>query len=302
MMARLEIRLLGGFELARDGRVLEQLPLRAARSLFAFLVLNRDRPHTRDLLAGTFWPDFDESRARRRLSQALWQIQSTIGGDDEHRYLIGTADTVRFNAEAGVWLDVEEFERLLEGDDPASIQRAVELYRGDLLAGFYDDWLFADQDRLRSRFLAALERVIEAEMGRGDHETALVHARRLAQEDEFDEEAHRRVMRIAVLLGRHNEAIRQFEECRRILAEELGSRPSAETIELHEATTAAGDWCWSRASPAWARRDCWPRWRPTPDGAGWTCSGGVLHRAAGVHSPRSPKHWPVFPAFVPANW
>lgn len=241
MMARLEIRLLGGFELARDGRVLEQLPLRAARSLFAFLVLNRDRPHTRDLLAGTFWPDFDESRARRRLSQALWQIQSTIGGDDEHRYLIGTADTVRFNAEAGVWLDVEEFERLLEGDDPASIQRAVELYRGDLLAGFYDDWLFADQDRLRSRFLAALERVIEAEMGRGDHETALVHARRLAQEDEFDEEAHRRVMRIAVLLGRHNEAIRQFEECRRILAEELGSRPSAETIELHEATIADRD-------------------------------------------------------------
>ena len=82
-MERLEIRLLGGFQLGRDGRILEQLPLRAARSLFAFLVLNRERPHTRDLLAGTFWPEFDESRARRRLSQALWQTQATLGEEDE---------------------------------------------------------------------------------------------------------------------------------------------------------------------------------------------------------------------------
>ena len=48
-------------------------------------------------------------------------------------------------------------------------------------------------------------------------------------------------MRIAVLLGRHNEALRQFEECRRILSEELGSQPSPETIALYEATLADRD-------------------------------------------------------------
>ena len=84
-MEKLEVRLLGGFELARGGAVLDQLPLRAARSLFAYLVLNRDRAHTRDLLAGTFWPDFDEARARKRLSQALWQVQTTLGEDEGQR-------------------------------------------------------------------------------------------------------------------------------------------------------------------------------------------------------------------------
>lgn len=243
-MGSLEIRLLGGLELSREGRLLEQLPLRAARSLFAYLVLNRERAHTRDLLAGTFWPDFDEARARRRLSQALWQVQASIGETDGHRYLIGTPDTVRFNADADFWLDVDEFEALLsvEGDDRAeeseALGAAVDLYRGDLLAGFYDDWLLPAQDRLRSRFLGALQRLSDLAMARGDYETALIHARRLVQEDEFDEEAHRRVMRIAVLLGRHNEALRQFEECRRILEEELGSAPSAETVELYEATLA----------------------------------------------------------------
>ena len=245
-MATLRIRLLGGFQLERDGQVLEQLPLRAARSLFAYLVLNRERPHTRDLLAGTFWSDFDETRARRRLSQALWQIQTTIGEEGGERYLIGAPDTVRFNADADFDLDVDRFEALLRASEEAedragettALTTAVDLYRGDLLAGFYDDWLFPDQDRLRTAFVGALERLTDLARSRGDYETALVHARRLAQEDEFDEEAHRRVMRIAVLLGRHNEAIRQFEECRRILADELGTQPSAETVELYERTLA----------------------------------------------------------------
>jgi DNA-binding SARP family transcriptional activator len=247
-MDKLEVRLLGGFELARGGQVLDQLPLRAARSLLAFLVLNRERAHTRDLLAGTFWPDFDEARARKRLSQALWQVQTTLGENDGQRYLIGTPDTIRFNPEADFWLDVDAFEGTVakaEGadraDETGALGRAVDLYRGDLLAGFYDDWLFPDQDRLRTLFLGALERLADLSQARGDYETALGHARRLAQEDEFDEGAHRRVMRLAVLLGRHNEALKQFEECRRILAEELGTEPSSETIELHEATLADRD-------------------------------------------------------------
>jgi len=255
-MEQLEIRLLGGFQLGRDGRVLEQLPLRAARSLFAFLVLNRERAHTRDLLAGTFWPDFDEGRARRRLSQALWQTQRSLGEDDGQRYLIGTPDTIRFNPDADFWLDIDEFlaalDEAAEADrsgETEALTRAVELYRGDLLAGFYDDWLFPDQSQLRTKFLVALERLADLAMARGDYETALTLARRLAQENEFDEEAHRRVMRIAVLLGRHNEALRQFEECRRILAEELGTEPSAETVDLYEATLADRD-AGGRASPS----------------------------------------------------
>jgi DNA-binding SARP family transcriptional activator/biotin operon repressor len=245
-MGRLEVRLLGGFSLSRDGRPLEQLPLRAARSLVAFLVLNRDRAHTRDLLAGMFWPDFDEPRARRRLSQALWQAQGVLGEDDGAQYLVGTADTIRFDPEREVWLDVADFEERLAAlveappheRDLASIRELVTLYTGDLLAGFYDDWLLPHQDRVRHGFLSALRMGVELAMAKGDHDAALALARRLVQEDPLDEEAHRNVMRAAVLIGRHNEAVRQFEECRRLLDEELNSAPSAETIALYEAIQA----------------------------------------------------------------
>jgi DNA-binding SARP family transcriptional activator/tetratricopeptide (TPR) repeat protein len=258
-MEPLEVRLLGGFSLARGGRPLEQLPLRAARSLFAFLVLNRDRAHTRDLLAGTFWPDFDEPRARRRLSQALWQVQTLLGDDDGAQYLIGTANAIRFNAAADFWLDVDEFEAALaavvdtdpQHRDLAAVQHVITLYSGDLLAGFYDDWLYPHQDRLRNGFLGALRLAVDLAMAKGDHEVALAHARRLTQEDEFDEEAHRQVMRTAVLLGRHHEAIRQFEECQRVFEEELGTSPSPETIALYEATLAD--------------REAGPRARPGPN-------------------------------------
>ena len=107
----LQIRLLGGLLIESDGRNLPRSPSRPGRSLFAFLVLNRDRQLSRDLLAGMFWPDMADNQARRRLSQALWQIQTLlteagVGGS----YIVATPNTVRFNPAADYWLDVEVFE------------------------------------------------------------------------------------------------------------------------------------------------------------------------------------------------
>jgi DNA-binding SARP family transcriptional activator len=249
-MGTLEMSLLGGFQLRRDGVPLGPIALRAGRSLLAYLVVNRERAHTRDRLAGIFWPDLPDARARRRLSQALWQVQARIGpGEDPARPLLAVAGgTVGVGPAADFWLDVDEFEWTLEQASPAAVASraqeadllaaAVRLYRGDLLEGLYDDWSEPDRERLRERFLQALERLTDLTMSRGDYETALIYARRLALHDPMREEAHQKVMRLAVLLGRHNEAIRQFETCRRILAEELGAEPSPATRQIYEATVA----------------------------------------------------------------
>jgi DNA-binding SARP family transcriptional activator/predicted ATPase len=243
-MDTLEICLLGGFLLRRGGAPLEQMPSRLARSLFAYLVTNRERAHTRDLLAGTFWPDMPDSTARRRLSQALWHIRRSTGHSRETPILLSTTDTVRFHPNADFWLDVDEFEWTLEQATPAAVasrseeadllEAAVTLYRGDFLAGYFEDWLMPDQDRLRQRMLGALERLTELTMSRGQYEEALIHARRLVQHDPLREEAHQKVMRLAVLLGRHIGAIRQYEELVRILDEELGTEPSQASKDLFE--------------------------------------------------------------------
>ncbi|MCP5110833.1 MAG: hypothetical protein GY953_08370, partial [bacterium] len=107
----LQIRLLGGLLIESDGRILPRIPSRPGRSLFAFLVLNRDRQLSRDLLAGMFWPDMPDTQARRRLSQALWQIQTLFAEVGiPGSYLLATPNTVRFNPNADYWLDVEVFE------------------------------------------------------------------------------------------------------------------------------------------------------------------------------------------------
>ncbi len=78
-MAKLRISMFGGLALESDAGNLPQIPSRAGRSLFAYLVTHRDTAPTRDLLAGLFWPEMAETQARRRLSHALWQIQTQYG-------------------------------------------------------------------------------------------------------------------------------------------------------------------------------------------------------------------------------
>lgn len=240
-MVPLRIHLFGGFLLERGHTAMAPIASRSGRSLFAHLVMNRDRPQQRDLLSGMFWPDLPEGRARRRLSHTLWQIQDVVN-TPETSHLDVTTDTLAFATTTPYWLDVEEFDRIFD-TDPAThpeasevtlLREAVELYRGDFLAGYFDDWVIEVQDHYRQRYLKALRRLVNATKGTGAYEEALDFARRLTHHDSLDEEAHREVMRLNFLLGRTTEAIEQFERCRSVLEEELGTEPSAPTVELYE--------------------------------------------------------------------
>ncbi|RZV46884.1 MAG: HTH domain-containing protein [Acidimicrobiia bacterium] len=247
----LQIRLLGGLLIESNGRILPRIPSRPGRSLFAFLVLNRDRQLSRDLLAGMFWPDMADNQARRRLSQALWQIQTLFSGVGvSESFLLATPNAVRFNPGADYWLDVEAFQAAVEplkeapgGDSlsdsvAAALADAVELYRGDLLAGMYDEWVRVDQERLRLLFYRALSHLAMVHKSRGEFEEALGYARRLALLEPLREDAHRDVMRLCLLAGRPNEALLQYEVCYSALADELGAEPEDATTALFESIAA----------------------------------------------------------------
>jgi DNA-binding SARP family transcriptional activator len=102
-MVMLRVHLFGGLALAWDGEPLPAIPSSAARSLLAYLITYRDRAHTRDLLAGTFWPDLPDAFARRRLRQALWQIRRAL---NPHLALVTEGDSVQFSPDLPLWLDV----------------------------------------------------------------------------------------------------------------------------------------------------------------------------------------------------
>ena len=231
-MEPVNVQLLGGLSLKYQGRTLPPLPTRTARSLLGFLLVNRELPHPREWLAGTFWPDLPETRARRRLSHALWQIQQTLA-ELPAPLIVLTADTVRIGDQVNLVIDVEEFERLGSGTVEET-EEAIDLYRGDLLAGTYDDWLVVEQQRVRSHYSSILRRSIDQQKARGAVDVALSHARRLVTHNPLDEEAQREVMRLCYLLGQFNDAIRQYEFCKSIIEEELNSAPEPETTALFE--------------------------------------------------------------------
>lgn len=246
-MTVLQVYLFGGLMVGWDGTPMPPISGAAARSLFAYLLTFRDRPHTRDLLAGTFWPDLPDDVARRRLSQALWRIRKAL---DPHPVLLTEGDTVQSNPGLPLWLDVEQFTRYQaqcidegsrnESEALAHCESCLEQYRGEFLAGYYDDWLFPERERLRELYLDVLERLVGGYKRQGDYAAALAHARRLAAEDLLREEAHAEVMRLCHLLGRDAEALQQYETCRRVLMEELGVEPSPAIRALAREITERG--------------------------------------------------------------
>lgn len=234
-MTQLRIHLLGGFHLERHEHPLPAIPSLAARSLLAYLIIHQQRAHTRTLLIGLFWPELPEDKARRRLSQALWQIRRALHNEETPNLLLTQQESVQFNSTTAHWLDVAEFEQNLATPQAniAQLRQVAELYQGDFLAGFYDDWVLIERERLRDRYLESLNQLIRACKGQGLHQEALNYAGQLARYNPLREEAHREVMRLCFLLDRPHEALQQFEQYRAILAEELGDEPSAQTTRLY---------------------------------------------------------------------
>jgi len=252
----LEVRLLGGMELRWNET---ELPLPAtlcSRSLLAYLIVHRQQSHPRERLADLLWPDRARAKALRSLSTALWHIRRVLPPGD---YILADAHTVQFNPQSDCWFDVEEFlvsgsrvpgppgptpetlEPEVLAEECERLWRAVALYRGDFLEGFYDDWCLEERYRLESIYLGTLERLVAVCEALDLPEEALRCARLLLVRDPLREDMHRAVIRLHVRLGNRAEALHQARRCRAVLQSELSVEPALETVAL----------CDELLGPAW---------------------------------------------------
>lgn len=267
----LSVRLFGGLALYWQDHPLPVIPGKAARSLLAYLLVHRQHAHTRDLLAGTFWPNLPEDVARRRLSQALWQIRNSLqailapqqsASPTLPPLILAESDTLQIHPRFPVWLDVDDFNRALElamkvGEAAiAQTEAALALYTGEFLEGYYEDWAVAMREQLRLKLLEALAHLVKNYKHLGDYERALACALRLVAEEPWHEAGQREVMRLCHLLGRDAEALKHFEDCRKLLASEMGVEPAPETLALaqeiarHNGDAVVTDLPETPASPA----------------------------------------------------
>jgi len=137
----LKAKLLGQFDIQLNDAPIE-VPTRQAQSLLAYLFLNAGTAHRRVKLAGLFWPDTSESNARNNLRHALWRIRKAIG----HDHLLTDNVSVMLDTDSDYWLDAAVLEIAVDEDGSADeLIDIVAVYTGELLPGFYDDWMVLER-------------------------------------------------------------------------------------------------------------------------------------------------------------
>jgi DNA-binding SARP family transcriptional activator len=113
-----------------------------------------------------------------------------------------------------------------------SLIEAVELYRGELLLGYYEDWMIPEQRRLEELFFQAVRELIDCLKAAGDITCAINYAHRAVSLDPLREELHCELMQLYVTAGQPSAALRQYHDLERILREKLNLLPSAATRQL----------------------------------------------------------------------
>lgn len=243
----LSIRLLGQISIERQGRPLS-IPPTKSLELLCYVLLSDRKVHTREALSNVLWPDATPVSSKRYLRQALWRLNTTLrrpDAKDRPALLDLDAGLVRLKTGAPIWLDVSAFERAhvslrdvpgdrLNDQQAEFVRTAVELYRGELMPTWYQDWCIYERERLQSIRIMMLETLMAYCASRQRFARAIAYGQAILRHDRARERTHRELMRLYYLTGDRTAAMRQYERCTRALADEFDLRPDGRTMILHQ--------------------------------------------------------------------
>ncbi len=244
-MSRLALFLFGSPRIELDGTPVK-VSRHKAMALMAYLAITTEI-QSRNTLATLFWPNYDQSRARAALRRTLVTLNKTGIGN----WLEIDRETIGLKNTANLWVDVQQFHRLLAtclaaGEEADTVclpllTEAVALYHADFMAGFtlrdspdFDAWQLAQAENLRYDLTSALARLIRCYIAQNDFEPAISCAQRWVKIDPLYELAHRQLMQLYAWNNQRSAALRQYQTCARILKQELGILPAAETTALYK--------------------------------------------------------------------
>ena len=166
-------------------------------------------------------------------------------GAPADEYLLTGADSVSFSPLSHYTLDVEAFEtvtaryqgtqgRELTVEEAAHLEKAIDIYSGDLLSGIYEDWCLYERERLNVLYLNALSKLMIFHEFNATYEQGLDYGRRILAYDNTRERVHRRMMRLYWQVGDRGAALAQYQLCAQILRETLGVASLEETTLLYQ--------------------------------------------------------------------
>jgi ABC-type oligopeptide transport system substrate-binding subunit/DNA-binding SARP family transcriptional activator len=228
----LEIALLGQFNLRQKGILLD-LSSRQSQKLLAYLALDSGRSVARSKLAGTLWPDSLENTARKNLRHYLWRLRQAIGEE----YLQSTRNSVTFNQAADYQMDVEVLKKPSDDENIIELIEAVSAYKGELLPGFYDNWVQQERGRLQAIFERKMQILLDRLEAEARWSELLIWSEHWIAHSLTPEPAYRALMTGCAGLDDRAGVAMNYWRCKKSLKETLGVEPSSKTQSLFESLT-----------------------------------------------------------------
>jgi len=228
----LEVRLLGSFDVRQDGKAIA-ISSRPAQSLFAYLILSAGTSHRREKLAGLLWPDSLEETARDNLRHALWRVRKSLESASATRFLHADDLSIRFEATSEYWLDADKLEKLSESASADELIAVLSAYQGELLPGFYDEWVVLEREHLYSIFEHHMARLLSILQNEKRWLDILDWGERWIKLGQKPEPAYRALMSAHAAKGDMSKVAGTYERCVKSLRE-FGMEPSEQTKELYE--------------------------------------------------------------------
>lgn len=255
-MIETKLFLFGAPRIEQEGKNIE-LGLRKALALIAYLAVS-EQVQGRDFLAGLLWPESDQTTARGNLRRTLYLIQQNVGDG----FLTVSKESLGISPKAHLWLDVKIFhqkisacltEDLLDAQCKKELEEAAILYTDDFMAGFslseseaFEEWQFFEREGLRQQLAGGLKQLTQYYLLNDNPTRAIPHARRWLAMDHLHEPAHRVLMELYARTDQLAAALRQYQECCRLLDQALGVAPEQATVELYETIKAGKEFSSTR--------------------------------------------------------
>ncbi len=271
----LRIEMFGGLRVHRGADATIHFESRKAAALLAYLSLFNKHSHPREVLAELLWPGEGPDATRTRLRQVLSALRRVLEPDANSKSTVLVADRAdAFLVADAYTTDVAEFDSALKEysrvtgppERFSALKRAIQLYSGELLPGYYEDWAIAERDRLAEAHRDALGQAALAAAASGDFSAAIEYSRREVGADPLREDAHCRLMRFYGDAGRISDAMRQYHELERALRDGLALSPTSKAkallAELRSNASSAQDIRPDPGADAHRRRERQPNLEP----------------------------------------
>lgn len=246
----LTLKLLGHVEIFRDAAkpfAPDAWTTRRARDIFCFIATSRFRRVEKELLIETFWGNTDLDVIEKNFHPTISHIRKALNSRQtlKQNFLIYRDGAYQLSAEFSYSIDTEDFEHLIaeaekakrENDQEAvekNVEAAYALYRGEFMAGVFDDWVEERRKYYREQYGRIAKSLLKSAFKKKDWVRSLKFADEILQTDPYREDIHLLIMRIYAAQGKRNAAKQQFEMLRELLKEELGVEPAAEIRRFYQ--------------------------------------------------------------------